>query len=355
MDAFSRQSSKTINDKIDNLSQVAVDLQYSIQSDLWKPYNQIGYIKSIRDAGYHFSYLAESLAANDPALFLDYVLWAKVLFAGLKLPQNALRTSLECMKQALQESLEQDMAIIACEYIIFALERLPDAADSLESFLSPGSPYYELATNYLGALLRGDRHLGSQLILDAVNHGIDVKDIYLKIFQPCQQEIGRLWQMNKISVAQEHFCTAATQMVMSQLFPYFFPAVRNGHHLVATSIGGELHEIGIRMVADFLEMDGWDTNYLGANMPAESILYAIDERKADVVAISATITSQVSNVEKLINFIRSSSSNPHIKILVGGYPFNISNGLWQRIGADGYAYNAEQAVSAANQLIMEIR
>ncbi|MDZ7776615.1 MAG: hypothetical protein U5L09_13885 [Bacteroidales bacterium] len=55
---------------------------------------------------------------------------------------------------------------------------------------------------------------------------------------------------------------------MSQLYPYIFNSQRVGKSMVAATVGGELHEMGIRMVADFFEMEGWDTWYLGANAPA---------------------------------------------------------------------------------------
>ena len=80
----------------------------------------------------------------------------------------------------------------------------------------------------------------------------------------------RYWQMNRLTVAQEHYCTAATQMIMSQLYPYIFEGERNGRVLVATCVAENLHEIGVRMVTDFFEMDGWDTFYLGANVPTAS-------------------------------------------------------------------------------------
>jgi methanogenic corrinoid protein MtbC1 len=111
----------------------------------------------------------------------------------------------------------------------------------------------------------------------------------------------------------------------------------------------------VRMVADFLEMEGWDTYYLGGNMPAESIVRSLKDRHADVVAISATISSRVSKVTELIDAIRSASSQPPVKILVGGYPFNIAEGLWQRVGADGYARNAQEAGTVALRLLEETR
>jgi methanogenic corrinoid protein MtbC1 len=354
MNTLYKQASQAIVDNFDVLSQVTVDRQYGIQTEFWKPYNQAGYKKSLRDSGYHFSYLAESLAANDSSLFLDYVAWVKVLFAGLKFPAKVLTTTLDCMDQAMQDKLEPDLAALASSYVEAARKHLSYTSETLESFISPQSPQCELATNYLNTLLRGDRQAASWLILDSVSQGTGVKDIYLHVFQPCQQEIGRMWQMNQVSVAQEHFCTMATQMVMSQLYPHIFATEKNGHHLVATSVGGELHEIGVRMVTDFLEMEGWDTYYLGANTPTESILRAIEERQADIVAISATISFHVSKVVELIAQIRS-ASQPSVKIMVGGYPFNVASGLWKQVGADGYAPNAQEAVLVANNLVGQSR
>jgi len=353
MNIIGKQTGQMIIDKLDVLSQIAVDRQYALQSELWKPFKQVGVSKSLRDAGYHFSYLAESLAANDPSLFLDYITWVKVLFTGLKLPSEALTVALQCSNQALIETLPPDMTALTQSYIDAALQHLSKSPGGLESFILAGSPMYELATHYLNLLLRGDRHLAGQLILDAVNHGIGVREIYLQVFQPCQQEVGRLWQMNQISVAQEHFCSIVTQTIMSQLMPFIISKVKTGHRLVATSVGGELHEIGMRMVADFLEMDGWYTYYLGASTPTESIVRTLQEHKADILAISATLTLHVSKVAELIDKVHSSSIYPPVKILVGGYPFNIASDLWQQVGADGYARDAADAVSVARRLVQD--
>lgn len=73
--------------------------------------------------------------------------------------------------------------------------------------------------------------------------GTPVKEIHLHVFQPAQYEVGRLWQMNRITVAQEHYCTAATQLIMSQLYPHIFASVKNGCTLGATCVGGDLHEV----------------------------------------------------------------------------------------------------------------
>jgi len=209
----------------------------------------------------------------------------------------------------------------------------------------------DLARAYLGALLSGDRHRASDIVLAAVEAGTSVRDVYLRVFQPVQHEVGRLWQTNQVSVAQEHFITAATQMVMSQLYPRIFRSTKIGRRLVATCVGGELHEIGVRMVADFFEMEGWDTYYLGASTPAASILDTIAAREADVLAVSTTITYNVGELRDLVAEVRASHVAADLRILVGGRPFNLDPELWRRVEADGYAPDALGAIRTAESLL----
>jgi MerR family transcriptional regulator, light-induced transcriptional regulator len=332
------------------LAEEAVSRHYELQPELAARYGPGGRAKCLQDLDYHLLYLAEAIGASSPLLFADYVEWAKVLLAGFNIPENDLATNLICLREALQKRVSAGAGAIAAEYIQAGTAKLSKPVKS-PSFINEESPLHSLAGHYLQALLRSDRRAASQMILDAVQQGTSVKDIYLRVFQPVQQEIGRLWQTNRISVAQEHYCTAATQLVMSQLYPYIFAGDKIGRRLIASCVGGELHEIGIRMVADFFEMEGWDTYYLGANTPTASILQSIEERRADVLAISATMTFHLSKVTQLIDKVRASEIGRGIKILVGGYPFNVSPELWRQVGADGYSTDAQQAIDEANRLL----
>jgi methylmalonyl-CoA mutase cobalamin-binding domain/chain len=348
---LNKKASQAIRNQLRMLSEAIVSRQYELQPEIWQPYGETGREKSVRDVGYHLSYLSEAIAASDPALFADYVAWVKVLFAGLSFPDQVLPMTLQCIRDVLQEMLPQELRAMANEYLGVGLRQLPQAPSALPTFIRQDAPLADLATGYLNALLRGERHVASRLILDAVDQGVPIKDLYLHVFQPSQHEIGRLWQMNQISVAREHYCTAATQLIMSQLYPYIFATERIGRRFVATCVGGELHEIGVRMVADFFEMEGWDTYYLGANTPTESIVQTVVERGADILGVSATIAFHTSAVADLIANVRASEAGD-VKILVGGYPFNIASDLWRQVGADGCAHDAQEAVELANRLVI---
>ncbi|MDZ7762829.1 MAG: cobalamin-dependent protein [Melioribacteraceae bacterium] len=98
-------------------------------------------------------------------------------------------------------------------------------------------------------------------------------------------------------------------------------------------------------------MEGWNSYFFGANTPRRSLLEAIDLYKPDIVAISATMTFHLSEVGDMINSIRATKNNNELKLMVGGYPFEIADGLWERIGADAYARNAADATERALELV----
>ena len=208
-----------------------------------------------------------------------------------------------------------------------------------------------LREEYLRSLLAGERHVAQQAVMEALEWGVSMRDLYLEVFQYAQVQLGVLWEEGKITVAHEHFCTAATQLIMSQLYPRIFANKKHGRVMVATSVAGNLHELGIRMVADFFEMDGWHTFYLGANTPDASVVAMLLEKQADLLAVSASMESQVQAVAQLIAAVRQDPALAKVRILVGGPPFQRHPETAMDLGADGTSPDPEQAVALANQIV----
>lgn len=197
-----------------------------------------------------------------------------------------------------------------------------------------------LARGYLERLRRGDRSGAGELIMAAVEEGLTIREVYLDVFQPVLREVGRLWETNEMTVAEEHFCTAATQLVMSRLYPLLFRGERSSRRMVAACPGGALHEVGVRMVSDFFEMEGWSTYYLGANTPLDDIVATVRDRGADLLAVSATMDSDVEAVRRLVERVGELRETRGLGVIVGGAPFREDPRLWREVGADGHGEDA---------------
>lgn len=321
--------------------------------ELERQYTKRSWEECKNDIIYHLLYLANAVGSASPELFLHYVGWVKVLFHSLGIPNQTFLAALEYIREEIRKHIDSiPEGVSYLEGVIDrSLEEFPDMPEEHASYISPDNPHSELAVTYLHAVLEGKRHEAGRMVVEAVEQGTPVKEIYLHVFQTTQQEIGRLWQMNRISVAQEHYATAVTQLVMSRLYPYIFSEDKNGLTFVGTCVGDELHEIGIRMLTDFFEIEGWDTYFLGANTPASAVISSLQEYNADVIGISVTMTYHIHKAEELISAIISEDWTSRPKILVGGYPFNREKNLWKQIGADGFAENAMEALEVGWKLV----
>jgi methanogenic corrinoid protein MtbC1 len=173
----------------------------------------------------------------------------------------------------------------------------------------------------------------------------------MKVFHPVMYEVGRLWQTGQITVAHEHFCSAATQLIMSELYPRIRQTSgQKDKTVVAACVAGELHEIGLRMIADLLELDGWRTIYIGANTPAVGIIDIAREQKAQVLAVSMSLPVNGPALRELIAAARQELGEG-IKIIIGGYILATNPKYAVSFQADGVVKKAEEAAEVLNELI----
>ena len=204
----------------------------------------------------------------------------------------------------------------------------------------------QVRDGYLRALLAADIP-GARAVLDeAIAAGMPVRVIYLGVLQPALYEVGRLWSQAEISVAQEHLATAATQAAMARLAERLDGVARGmrpGVALVAC-VSDELHAVGGRMVADFLEADGWRVVFLGQLTPGHDLAALAREHGAEVVALSAALPERVPRVAEVCAALRALDPAPYV--IVGGQAFGDSRERALRTGADAFAGDAEEAVRA---------
>lgn len=176
----------------------------------------------------------------------------------------------------------------------------------------------------------------------------DIENFYLKIVQPALYDIGNLWETGKISVAEEHLATAIVGRVMANIYTKF-PKIKRKAKAIVCSSPNEYHELGGRIVADLLEINGWDVYYLGANVPIEELIKLINKTKPKLVAMSVTMPFNIEKAAELIKRIRE-IKKVKPKIIVGGLAFNLLPDIYRQIGADYWAPDAKKAIEIARQI-----
>lgn len=327
------------------------ELHFSKNPDLEKKYGERGRQRCFEDAIYHIDYLVEAVRMDSTELFNHYLEWAWYMLEARNIPREDLVSNLGYIKQAISEILQDSQLEAVFQILDAGNHHLQYLEPRVETHLLQNNPLYEEAGEYLRLLLDARREQAAELIDELVKKGTSVQDIYEHIFQATQYEIGALWHQGKVTVANEHYCTAATQLIMSRLYPIIFSNRKHGLKMVACSVSSELHELGIRMVSDIFEMDGWDTYYMGSNMPDAHLVQSIRDNEADLLAISVTLPIHIGKVKSLIDDIRSGDEFKELKIIAGGYPFGIIPDLQQYIGADATAASAGEAIEIANKLV----
>lgn len=202
----------------------------------------------------------------------------------------------------------------------------------------------ETLAEYLAAVRSGDRKRALDVVIAAQRNGADLAQLYMDVFQPALREIGQLWECNELSVAEEHLATAITQSIMARLYTEATLPRESGRHLVAACAEYERHEVGLRMLCDFLDLEGWTTTFLGASVPTASLARMICERKPDVLAMSASLAPHVTQLRHTIRAVKEACGDKPPIILVGGRVFHETPELAYAIGADITARDAREAV-----------
>lgn len=315
-----------------------------------RPFIAESYSMCREDMEHHVRALAAALETDEERLFSDYAAWAKALLAHRGLPDSCLAGALCALEETIGESQSAD-AGRAAAMIQSALARLAETEPAIPPAIDPSDELALLATKYLELLLAGDRPEAMQLVMDAASEGVAIRDLYDRVLRAVQHEVGRLWQSGRVSVAMEHYITGVNQVLMARLYPAVADRSSTGPKFVGACVGGERHELGIRMVCDLLQLEGWDAVCLGADTPVDAVVAALKEHRPAVLGLSATLGFHVPQTRRFIEAVREAAHGTEVFVLVGGRPFDAVPDLWRRVGADAYSPSASAAVETVRSLV----
>jgi len=222
--------------------------------------------------------------------------------------------------------------------------------------MKPGFDKFELKEHweetyekYLNLILEGDHKKCLKLVNEKVNSNQQKISFYTNVIKPTMYRVGRMWEEGEISIAKEHLASSVTARVMASLFFGDSKDIEKKGKAIVTAAYNEFHEIGPWMIADALEINGWEVKYLGANTPNKDLINITKDYKPDILAVSAAMPYHIDNVYSLIEKIKKTKTLSSIKIMVGGLAFKNNPDMWEQIKADGYAGSCTGAVNLAKK------
>ena len=296
-----------------------------------------------QDVLHHLNYLASALALGTPAPFVQYVLWLRDVLAGRGVPVAHLDCSLELMAEFLGDKLTDESGARLREALDAARASLADDAATAQYGLTRLAPLAQAHTYQL-SILQGQRHAAMACVHDAMQAGASLAQASVQIIQPAMYEVGNLWQQNRVTVSQEHLATAISQNVLVSAYmkATFLPAA--GKSAVFACVEGNHHALGLRILSDVFETQGWDAAYLGTDVPMPDLVRDIDARRPRLLALSASLPQHLSTARQTIATLRVELGQACPEIWIGGLATLGGAALWRYTQADGWSSDALHAL-----------
>jgi 5-methyltetrahydrofolate--homocysteine methyltransferase len=182
-----------------------------------------------------------------------------------------------------------------------------------------------------------------------LDEGINSQNILDEHLLPGMAIVGERFKRNEMFLPQVLMSAQAMQTAIDILKPHLAGNVeaRQRITVIIGTVKGDMHDIGKNLVRIMLMGAGFEVIDLGVNVPANRFLEACLQHKADIVCLSALLSSTMNNMKEVVETFRNNADLRDTKILIGGAP--VSREFSESIGADGYAPTAPAAVEAVQQ------
>ncbi len=305
----------------------------------------------------HAVFMDNVFQLNLFSLLPDIVPWVYRAYRNHGFSFDYFPVHLAAWEETLREFFDQKIRDPLLQIYEWMLSRHSDFIAMAEEV-----PYLTDASNlsenqdrdkFLQALIQGDRKTALQMSQERTKAPQDLKIFYQQILQPVMYRIGDMWEQGNLSVSREHLASALANMAVSNQYIQLLSdsEFRKGKVLV-TAAPNEFHVLGGQMIANCLEAEGWDVNYLGADTPLADLVDYVSEQQPDIVGLSVTMTFNLVSAKDIVEGIKKQFQHSPPRIMFGGLVFAKHPELVSLLGGDGYAENCTQAIELAQKWSM---
>jgi len=200
------------------------------------------------------------------------------------------------------------------------------------------------------AILEGDMDTAQENVCAALEAGANPSRLLDEAMIPAMSEVGRLFEAGEYYVPEMLVAARAMQGGLSLLRPLLVKqGVKPVGRAVIGTVKGDLHDVGKNLVSIMLEGAGFEIHDLGIDVSPEKFVQAVREIQPDILGLSAMLTTTMLGMKTVIDSLQAADLSDTVKVVVGGAPLTAS--FAQQIGADGFAPDANRAVSLVRALV----
>lgn len=210
----------------------------------------------------------------------------------------------------------------------------------------------ELFARMRQSVLDGDPDQAAVLAGQALEQGLDPLVVINEGFVPGIEYVGDQFGAGEMYLPDLMLAAEAMKAAVGLLEPEM---KRRGLQrqmlgkVVLGTVKGDIHEIGKNLVATMLSASGFEVYDLGVDVPFDRFATKAREVNADIVGVSALLTTTMTGQRTLIELLDDIGLRPKVKVIVGGAP--VTRSWAEEIGADGYSEDAIGAVALAKKLV----
>jgi 5-methyltetrahydrofolate--homocysteine methyltransferase len=200
------------------------------------------------------------------------------------------------------------------------------------------------------SILSGQNTVTPKAVQSAIDAGVAPAKVLNEGMIAAMAKVGQLFEEGEYYVPEMLVSARAMQSGLAILKPLLKEAkVASAGRVAIGTVKGDLHDIGKNLVAMMLEGAGFEIKDMGTDVTPEKFVEAVKTGGVDVVALSALLTTTMTNMKVTVEALKQAGVREKVKVIIGGAP--VTDSFAQQIGADGYAPDASKAVSLAKGLL----
>jgi corrinoid protein of di/trimethylamine methyltransferase len=200
------------------------------------------------------------------------------------------------------------------------------------------------------AILTGDANTAKEVTEAALKEGANPQSLVMDYMVPAMDEVGNRFECNEYFVPELLIAARAMKTSLELIRPLLSEqGIEPIGRVVIGTVKGDLHDIGKGLVASMLEGGGFEVTDLGVDVPADKFVQAVEEKNANIIALSALLTTTMTAMKGVIEALDAAGVREKVKVIIGGAP--VTQQYCDSITADGYSATASGAVNLARKFV----